>query len=35
MLHDELQKEDAAMNKIYEKGMVDGYDGEQLCLSTN
>ncbi|CAE7230856.1 unnamed protein product [Symbiodinium microadriaticum] len=32
MLHDELQKEDAAMNKIYEKGMVDGYDGE--CLTS-
>ena len=32
-LHDELCKEDAEMNKIYEQGMVDGYDGKYLvCL---
>ena len=29
-MHDELHKEDVEMHKIYEQGMVDGYDGQQL-----
>ena len=30
MLQEELTKEDAAMNEVWEKGMVEGYGGEQL-----